>query len=202
MTLSFRYAYRKRTVDDFEYLKVFITNNCGNTWAQRKTISGNQLSPYASPSSWAPTSNDDWVTVHMPNVTNNYFTSDFRMRFRFEGEGGNNFYLDDINLYAGGPSDEIVQIATISDMEGLVNGVSIFPNPAEDAITVQFNAQLNTAIHYKMLDITGKFLQGNAIMAIEGENLLVLDTQKLSGGSYLIQLISEGRSVTLPFIIR
>jgi PKD repeat protein len=202
VTLSFRYAYRKRTVDDFEYLKVFITNNCGNTWAQRKTISGNLLSPYASGSSWSPTSNDDWVTVHMPNVTNNYFTPDFRMRFRFEGEGGNNFYLDDINLYAGGPSDEIVQIATVSDMEGLVNGVSIFPNPAEDAITVQFNAQLNTAIHYKMLDITGKFLQGNAIMAIEGENLLVLDTQKLSAGTYLIQLISEGRSVTLPFIIR
>jgi hypothetical protein len=138
----------------------------------------------------------------MPNVTNNYFTSDFRMRFRFEGEGGNNFYLDDINLYAGGPSDEIVQITAVSDMEELVNGVSIFPNPAEDAITVQFNAQLNTAIHYKMLDITGKFLQGNAIMVIEGENLLVLDTQKLSAGTYLIQLISEGRSVTLPFIIR
>jgi len=87
-------------------------------------------------------------------------------------------------------------------MEGLVNGFSIFPNPAEDAITVQFNAQLNTAIHYKMLDITGKFLQGNAIMAIKGENLLVLDTQKLSAGTYLIQLISEGKSVTLPFIIR
>jgi hypothetical protein len=30
----------------------------------------------------------------------------------------------------------------------------------------------------------------------------VLDTQKLSSGTYLIQLISEGRSVTLPFIIR
>jgi PKD repeat protein len=90
VTLSFRYAYRKKMIEDFDYLKVFITNNCGDTWAQRKTLGGNQLSNLATASSWAPSSSQDWVTVHMPNVTSNYFTADFRMRFRFEGEGGNN----------------------------------------------------------------------------------------------------------------
>ena len=30
------------------------------------------------------------------------------MKFRFEGEGGNNFYIDDINLYEGSSSDDII----------------------------------------------------------------------------------------------
>lgn len=36
VTLSFRYAHRKRLSADSECLKVFITSNCGDTWAQRK----------------------------------------------------------------------------------------------------------------------------------------------------------------------
>lgn len=202
VTLSFRYAYRKRTIDDYEYLKVFIINNCGATWAQRKTLGGNQLSSIVSASSWTPTSNADWVTVHMPNVTNNYFTSDFRMRFRFEGKGGNNFFLDDINLYAG-PSSETLVLA-VGEPNGLdlVNSLSVYPNPADQALTVDFYAQNTFDVQFQLVDITGKKLQGGSVLAVAGKNVILLDTQYLASGTYFVQLSAEGKTIRAPFIVR
>ena len=131
VTLSFRYAYRKKTTADYEYLKVFITGDCGENWVQRKTLGGNQLSSLAVGTSWKPTSQSDWTTVHMTNVTSNYFQQNFRVKFHFEGEGGNNFYLDDINLYTGAPSNTIVlelkEDQSISDL-------ILFPNPVGDEL--------------------------------------------------------------------
>ena len=54
VTLSFRYAYRKKVATDYEYLKVFITADCGDNWVQRKTLGGSQLSSTAVSTSWAP----------------------------------------------------------------------------------------------------------------------------------------------------
>lgn len=44
VTLSFKYAYRKKVSTNSEILKVFLTADCGDTWQQRKTISGTSLS--------------------------------------------------------------------------------------------------------------------------------------------------------------
>ena len=50
VTLSFRYAYRKRSSSDYEFLKVFISSDCGGDWSQRKTLGGNLLSNQVSSS--------------------------------------------------------------------------------------------------------------------------------------------------------
>ena len=197
VTLSFRYAYRKRMSEDFEYLKVFITNNCGDTWAQRKTIGGNQLSSIATASSWAPSSSQDWVTVHMPNVTSNYFTADFRMRFRFEGQGGNNFYLDDINLYAGAPSNTLV--LGVNDEASFSNPV-LYPNPSNEEIHVSFHSQNVNDVNVSILDLNGKVLQNYFIKSNSGQNMVMFDTQALAQGSYMVKLSSNKGQIILPFI--
>ena len=197
VTLSFRYAYRKRISEDFEYLKVFITNNCGDTWAQRKTIGGNQLSNIATASSWAPSSSEDWVTVHMPNVTSNYFTADFRMRFRFEGEGGNNFYLDDINLYSGAPSNTLV--LGVNDEASFSNPV-LYPNPANEEVHVSYHSQDVDDVNVSVLDLNGKVLQNYFIKSNSGQNMVMFDIQALAQGSYMVKLSSTKGQILLPFI--
>lgn len=197
VTLSFRYAYRKRISEDFEYLKVFITNNCGDTWAQRKTIGGNQLSNIATASSWAPSSSEDWVTVHMPNVTSNYFTADFRMRFRFEGEGGNNFYLDDINLYSGAPSNTLV--LGVNDEASFSNPV-LYPNPANEEVHVSYHSQDVDDVNVSVLDLNGKVLQNYFIKSNSGQNMVMFDIQALAQGSYMVKLSSTKGQIILPFI--
>ena len=198
VTLSFRYAYRKRTSADYEYLKVFITGNCGENWAQRKTLGGNQLSNQTSVTSWAPSSQTDWVTVHMTNVTANYFTDNFRMRFRFEGEGGNNFYLDDINIYSGGPSNDLV-IAGLENQN--FTEVSLYPNPTDADLHLTFSSLLAGAAQLKVTDLSGKIIQAYPLYLQEGKNLIITQTNQLAAGSYLLQLEFNGTSTTLPFVV-
>jgi PKD repeat protein len=200
VTLSFRYSYRKKTSADYEYLKVFITGDCGDTWVQRKTLGGNQLSTLTATSSWKPTSQADWVTVHVTNVTSNYFSQNFKFKFRFEGEGGNNFYLDDINLYAGAPSNEIV--LGINEFNESINDISLYPNPTDGELNVSFSASKNKDMQFQVLDITGKIIQNNLVNAVQGSNLVLLDTQIFAAGSYFLKIMSDDHFKTLPFVIK
>jgi PKD repeat protein len=199
VTLSFRYAYRKVLTANYEYLKVFISGDCGADWIQRKTIQGNQLSSLTSTTSWKPTSQTDWVTVHMTNVTSNYFTDKFRVLFRFEGEGGNNIYIDDINLYNGGPSNElvtgIVEHSSISHLE-------MFPNPADDELNVSFDLPNTDDLTISMIDLSGKVIQKHLVKAKEGKNLVMMNTQELAAGMYQLVIASSNGQKTLPFIVK
>ena len=197
VTLSFRYAYRKRVSTDYEYLKVFITGNCGENWAQRKTLGGNQLSSQTSTSAWTPTE-ADWITVHMTNVTANYFTDNFRMRFRFEGEGGNNFFLDNINLYSGPPSNDLV-LATIN--ENLFDNLNIYPNPTDGDLHLSFHSSIGGASVLYITDITGKKVKSYPLQIQTGSNLVITETTGLASGTYLIQLHSNGFVTTRSFVV-
>lgn len=199
VTLSFRYAYRKKVTADYEYLKVFISSDCGNDWAQRKTIGGSQLSNLTSSTAWKPTQQSDWTTVHMINVTNNYFTENFRMKFRFEGEGGNNFYLDDINLYEGSPSDNLV-IGV--DELNTFNSIELFPNPTENELNLRFSLDKKEDMKFVISDLSGKISQQHTFKANEGSNLVMFDTNTLSAGMYFLTIGTASSSKTMQFVVK
>jgi PKD repeat protein len=197
VTLSFRYAYRKKLAADYEYLKVFITGDCGENWVQRKTLGGSQLSSLTSTTSWKPTTQADWATVHMTNVTSNYFQQNFRVKFRFEGEGGNNFYLDDINLYNGSPSNTLV---TGVEEDNTISGAIIFPNPVVDELAVEYTGLVTSTLTASIVDMAGKLVQSYLIQSNQGKNVIMMDTKGLAAGKYSLVLQSGQGKKTLPFI--
>jgi PKD repeat protein len=197
VTLSFRYAYRKKTTSDVEYLKVFVSGNCGDVWAQRKTLGGSQLSTLTSSTSWKPTQQSDWITVHMVNVTNQYFTSNFKMKFRFESDGGNNIYLDDINLYSGEPSDNI--LLGINDLNDITN-VELYPNPTEGDVHIKFSANQAEKMVVQITDITGKVVSTSQIASKEGSNLIIVPTDGMSSGTYFVKLGNNAKA--LKFVVK
>ncbi|MEY3049781.1 MAG: hypothetical protein RL365_1819 [Bacteroidota bacterium] len=197
VTLSFRYSYRKKLAADYEYLKVFITGDCGENWVQRKTLGGSQLSSIASATSWKPSSQADWATVHMTNVTSNYFKQNFRVKFRFEGEGGNNFYLDDINLYSGSPSNTIV--LGVNEDKNL-NNITLYPNPVQDELSVEYTAASASELTVSIVDMAGKLIQAHRIQSNTGQNIIMMDTKELAAGKYTLLLQGNSGKTTLPFI--
>ena len=197
--MSFRYAYRKRNTSDLEYLKVFLTKDCGESWVQRKTLGGSALSTLTSGTSWAPASINDWVTVHMTNVTSDYWVENFRYKFRFESTGGNNIYLDNINIYPGSPSDDLVLGLTDN---GEIDGITLFPNPADQEVNVRFNVQAAETAYVQIMDITGKVVQTSLVNAQEGTNLIVIGTDTLAAGSYFLNLKVGGAQKNLQFVIK
>lgn len=197
-TLSFRYAYRKKATANDEFLKVYLTKDCGDSWEVRKTIHGSSLSSLTSTSSWTPTA-DDWVTIHMTNVTSIFWEENFRFKFRFEGDGGNNIYLDDINIYSGAPSDVI--ILGTEDSEVFSNA-TLFPNPADEEVNVSFNTTTNQPVSVVITDLLGNIVQQHSIKAITGNNLVSLSTEELSNGMYMVRLTGSSTQKTLQFVVK
>jgi PKD repeat protein len=199
VTLSFRYAYRKKALTDFEYLKVLVTDDCGDSWVIRKTIGGNTLSNIAVASSWSPVNASDWTTVHMVNITSAYWIENFRYKFKFEGETGNNIFLDDINIYAGAASNEIV--LGVSEQNEIGN-VALFPNPSEGELNLRFSATTAAQANIQIMDVYGKVNNIHTIQAAAGSNLIMLDSSTLSAGIYFLSLqVGEGKSV-MQFVIK
>lgn len=199
MTLSFRYAYRKKTTDSDDWLRVSVRNDCSNSWVVRKTLHGDQLSNIDEVTSWTPTTPDDWTTVHMTNITSTYFTGDFRFKFNFENGGGNNFYLDDINIYSGSPSDEIISGL---DENSAINAFELFPNPADDELNVRFSLSSDEAVNITVVDILGKTIQHQQIKGVAGANLVMMDTNKLAPGVYFITVEANGSATTEQFVVK
>jgi PKD repeat protein len=108
VTLSFRYSYRKKASANNERLQVFASKDCGESWAMLRNVSGSTLGSIVQTTAWTPTVIEDWSTIHVTNIFSPYFVENFRYKFKFTSDGGNNLYLDNINIYAGSPSEEIV----------------------------------------------------------------------------------------------
>jgi PKD repeat protein len=198
VTLSFRYAYRKRSASNEEWLRVFITNDCGDTWIQRKTLKGDFLGDQVDPTSWEPTSDNDWVTVHMTNITGSYWVDNFRMKFQFENDNGNNLYIDDINIYQGSPSDEVVLNLSTNNA---FSGLKIFPNPADEELNIKLSLEQAQALTFSILNVNGKEVLNKSISGNNGENIVVLGTEQISEGIYFLNIISKNNSKTVRKIV-
>lgn len=197
-TLSFRYAYRKRTSANTDLLKVFLSKDCGEVWDVRKTLTAATMSgTNLATSQWTPTQ-ADWVTVHMTNVTSAYWNENFRFKFQFTAGGGNNVYIDDINIYAGAPSDDIV--LGLTDLESFQN-INLFPNPAENDLQISFSSQTgNNQLEFAITDLSGKLIKTLPVNAHEGSNLVLIETSELSAGAYLIKMTGSGQERTFHFV--
>jgi hypothetical protein len=135
----------------------------------------------------------------MLNVTNAYFVENFRMKFRFEGEGGNNIYLDDINLYQGAQSDNIV--LGINEITEL-NSFGLYPNPADEELNVQFNLAQAEKVNFEITNLAGQKIDRQVINASQGDNLILFDTAKLASGMYLLTVGTGNSAKTVQFVVK
>lgn len=199
MTLSFRYAYRKRNSGNDEWLKVYASNDCGDSWTPRKTLHGDLLGSDVATNSWTPSSAADWTTVHMTNITSQYWISNFKYKFEFESDGGNNFYLDNINIYPGSPSNDlVVEVEEQADLGHL----TLFPNPAEDELNVRFDAGNAQQMEFYIQDISGKTVKTIVVQAAAGSNLVVLGTDELASGMYFLNINAGGTQKAIQFVVK
>ena len=200
LTLSFRYSYKKRTSDNDEWLRLYVTEDCQENWTIRKTMHGNMLSSNSQNSQWYPSSEADWTTVHVTNITSSFFSGGFKFKFSFESDGGNNFYLDNINLYEGGPSDDIIA-AGISELNTAEQFI-LYPNPTDNELNVAFNDLEYGPVTVFVQDLQGKHIQQHKILANSGSNLVMLSTESLATGIYFLKLTSKHGIKIKQFIVK
>ena len=104
--LTFDYAYSLWTnplsaQNWSDTLKIYISEDCGNTWQLKWEKSGLNLTTTTPPYngfSWTPNNNNDWNSevIDLSDYTNQ---DDFAIKFRNINQYENNLFLDNINLW-------------------------------------------------------------------------------------------------------
>lgn len=69
--------------------------------------------------------------------------------------------------------------------------VNIFPNPVSEKLNVVFNSSEEKRISVKMLDITGREIYSNEILATTGENKVEIDVTGMPKGIYMAYVVGE-----------
>jgi hypothetical protein len=81
------------------------------------------------------------------------------------------------------------------DMAGM-SKVTVFPNPANDKVSVQFVAAREGKASIQLMDLTGKVVHVHAADAAEGENTMGLSIQNIASGLYLVRIELNGEVLT------
>jgi PKD repeat protein len=176
-------------------LKVQVSTNCGETWTTRLTLSGTGLTKaglYLSP--YTPSGASFWTQASM-TIPQASLLADTRFKFQFvASETSNNFYLDDI---------EISGVTGIEENTSNTNSINIMPNPADDQTTIAIRVTEAGQARMTLLDLAGRevmeLMNGN-ISA--GNHKLLLNTDLLSNGMYLVSLNINGKVQQQKLVVK
>lgn len=190
---NFKYAYKRRIAATEEWIRFYISKDCGETWALRKNIKGDDLGPLVSGSAYTPASQEDWIQVDITNILADYYVENFRFKIEFENDNGNNIFIDDINLYP----------ASMTALEDLDNnfGLVVYPNPVSDETTIQLNGLAGENYSIAVFNTLGEQIATVFTGELnDGINLISWSTNDLAKGVYVLKIESQTSVQTIKLI--
>lgn len=195
-TLTFKVAYAQRTSASADKLQIYVSTNCGLTWVLRKTISGETLATAGVQNTPFTPNSSQWKQQAIPLSS---FISQTKLfiLFRFTSDGGNNIFIDDINISDTSATsvDEPVYTTTVD--------LNIYPNPAEKNTAVLFTIPDEQKVELKVYDLTGKEVLTiyNGILSAGKHQYSIPEKNALSPGTYFITLFADRKLVTRKLVI-
>lgn len=195
--ITYRYAFARRDPSNDDRLRVYVSNNCGSTWSLRQQLRGSNTLASAGTvaGNFLPAAPDDWGHAELDNISSAYHTSDFRVRFEFESNGGNDLYLDDINING--------QPVGIGSINGMVPVMRIVPNPASDHARMEIQVEQAGPFHIEIMDALGRsVVPAMARNWSTGPQLLDLPVHQLTPGTYILSVQMSETSRNIRFVVR
>jgi hypothetical protein len=171
---------------------VYSSNDCGTTWFLKKTITASSLptaSPVATP--YFPANANEWLYSTIPSFSASSLTDDFMLKFVFTTGGGNNFFLEDINI------GEFLGLADSLDAMQL----ELAPNPASASCRISIHFPGIQEITLSICDLSGKVIEQRNYLSNTGEWLIYQDLNFLENGFYFIRVSSHLGQKTLPLVV-
>ncbi|MBU46258.1 MAG: hypothetical protein CMD28_02405 [Flavobacteriales bacterium] len=171
--ITYSYAHAQATGFDNNQLQLLVSTDCGSTWDLVSQLAGPNLAttnPVSTSGNFYPNASD-WATdiVDLSAYDGN---SEVMIAFKGICGGGNNLYIDDI---------EINESSTTTINESR-DDIVISPNPAKDI--------LNIKGAYSTVNIFNAF--GQLVLSSKYTNSI--NTASLNNGIYLIKLSAENRT--------
>ena len=85
---------------------------------------------------------------------------------------------------------------------GAVSQFSVYPNPVEGELTIDFDVANSQKTDLVITDISGKRIAQHSLFANEGHNKAYISTSDLRSGVYLITIVTNGFEDTKRFVVK
>ncbi len=204
--LSFDYSYATNgtqlttvgtnKADILEKINVYVSRNCGETWSNKKTISGKDLltAGFAGGSDYSPTTASQWKNIVIPYSGS---MTDYNVRFKIEfiaSDVSNNLFIDNINV--GGVLGLFEN--ELSNLE-----LNVYPNPltSEQSLNVSYTAGENPVI-LTLRDVQGKVIYTEKIDKTNTQvNHSLALNSKLNSACYFLEVKSGAYSTIKKVVV-
>lgn len=193
LNISFKYAFARRDTTNKDQLQLYLSQSCTGTMISRFLASGAALetvTPKSTP--FFPSNQSEWkmATATLPAIL---FTNGARLKFVFSGNGGNNIFIDDINIDVN---------AGISDLNEHITDLDLFPNPAGSYTQLHFKLFQTKTLKVNVYNLIGQQIyQSEKAMFDEGENTITINTVNYPSGIYLLSLTDGVNSIHKQLVI-
>lgn len=192
VALSFSYAYARRDSLTNDTLNVYFSFDCGNNWTRFWSNGGIRLQTAPSQSTLFVPTATQWERAAGISLAQAERQSRVRLKFEAVSNGGNNIYLDDINL-----DYWIVGIEENTFNPKLI--VTIYPNPASNHVNVVSEGHFQGDAVISLFDLQGRLILTKPVKDLSKG--YTLDVSNFNAGMYFIKISSPIGEVVKKFII-
>ncbi|MBK6934709.1 MAG: T9SS type A sorting domain-containing protein [Bacteroidales bacterium] len=202
--VSFKVAYSGKIIPStiltpadtiYDKLTVYISNDCGKTWQSRLVKSGQNLITTAPiESEFTPSSTTQWAEfsfIIQSSYVQNY--DNLRLKFSFYSNGGNNIYIDDIN---------ILSMSDINTQVLAGNQIQLYPNPLNENTQIYLELNNSYKVSLQIIDINGNLVHNilNDYMNNGNYSIPLNNLNNLSNGIYYIRVRLDNNETFLPLL--
>lgn len=210
--LSFRYSTAPRIIGNDlqsgnpvtsnDQVRIYVSTNCGQDWSVLPggDLSGNTLNTLGTTIQnilfdFYPNDNTKWKQRSI-TLSSYVGATDLRIRFELRSRGGENLFLDDLQVgWALGVDDESIITA---------DAMTLFPNPTNSATTLQYALTEASEVSVEIVDLQGRVVRSmEAGLQSAGTQRLTIGAgeDSLAPGLYLVRLTASGHTRSLPLSV-
>lgn len=193
--LRFKLAYARKDATSQDFLRVFYSFNCGNSWNLITVMTGPLMESVSGFVTGNFVPNEfEWRDFTFNLSQNLNDKENVRFKFEFVSGGGNNMYIDDF----------VIESITGIEENELLDGILIYPNPVSSVLSIDRSGNSNALNSILVQDVTGKVIYNSDNGATDlNQSIIGLDVSKYSKGIYflLITDINENR-ISKKFIVK
>ncbi len=88
----------------------------------------------------------------------------------------------------------ILPATSIQDVYNNISNFTLYPNPAANNISINFNSSVSELLQISLSDVTGKVLLNKALASQIGNNTFTLDVSELESGIYFYNISNHANS--------
>lgn len=184
--ISFMVGYVRKSVNNNEKLRLYVSNDCGNTFVQVIDRTGIQLVSQKNSQNFIdnfiPQTTDDWIRVQY-SLWEYLESTSVMFKIEVISGNGNPVYIDDIN---------VSQFFTgLNELDKNID-LQVSPNPSQDIFNISINtSSIGENFEMYVTDISGrKVTDLNAEFSNDNQVNLIFDPNaaRLSSGIYYLML--------------